>query len=81
MLNQNLHIPFSKAVLQPLIPQSVQISRVAPSKVQSLAFALVKLHAVDECSGLLLVMVFLQNLCPWRGSQQLLLINVICKLT
>lgn len=41
-----------RAVLQPLIPQSVQIFRIAPSQVQSPAFALVKLRVVGDYPAL-----------------------------
>lgn len=44
-IHQKPQIPFWVAVLQPLIPHSVYITRNALSQVQNLALALVKLHA------------------------------------
>ena len=42
-------VPFSGTALQCPIPQSVCMSRVAPSQVQNQALVLVMLHAVGAC--------------------------------
>ena len=41
-INTNPQMSFQEAVVQPLIPQSVHITRIAPSQVENLALALVK---------------------------------------
>lgn len=50
--DQNSHIPFFRAALQLLIRKSVQIARIAPSEVQSLALALLKLGMAADHSAL-----------------------------
>ena len=42
----------SRAASQPFVPQSVDKDRVVPSKMQNLALALAKIHAVGDCSAL-----------------------------
>lgn len=51
-INPKPQIPFCKAALQPLVPQSTHTSRIIPSQVQNLAFVLVKHHMVGDCSEL-----------------------------
>lgn len=49
VVNQNPHIPFFRAVLQPLVHQSVPISRVAPSQMQNPTLAIAIFYVVDDC--------------------------------
>lgn len=42
----------SAAAVQPLIPQSIHTTRIAPFQVQNLALALVKLHTLGDCPSL-----------------------------
>jgi len=49
VINKNTQIPFHVATPQPLVPQSVQMSRAAVSQVQNPALALLKLHVGDNC--------------------------------
>ncbi|NWZ05765.1 TOPZ1 protein, partial [Agelaius phoeniceus] len=51
-INQDLQVPFHSAALQPLIPQSVCTSRVAPFQMQNPSLSLVELHTVDDFPSL-----------------------------
>jgi len=42
----------SRAAPQPFVPQSVHTDRAVPFQVQNLTLALVKIHAVGDCSAL-----------------------------
>lgn len=62
--------PSHGATLLPLVLQSVYTAKVAPSQMQNLVLALVKLHEVGDCS-LICLDLSAWPLQPWR-SQQLL---------
>lgn len=48
-INQNPQVSFCRDAPQPLIPQSVYISRITLSQVQNLVLVLVKVHSVGDC--------------------------------
>lgn len=52
-INENPQIPFHADALQPLVPQSVCVSRVASSQVQNLALVLVSLCYIIPLTTLL----------------------------
>ena len=55
VIDQDPQVPFHGTALQPLIPQSVCTSRVAPSaslQVQDPALSLVEHHTVGDCPAL-----------------------------
>ena len=60
-------IPFHRAALQPLIPQSVHIARVDPSLMQNPALAAVELNAVGYLPALKFVSISLQCLSALGG--------------
>lgn len=66
--NQNSQIPFCRAALQPLIPQSVQTSRLNLSQVQDPAPAFVKFHLVGYYPALQFAKSSLQGLLASRES-------------
>ena len=51
-VNRNPKVPFHGATLQPFIPQTVQIPRVALSQVRNPALAHVKFHVLGDCAAL-----------------------------
>jgi len=51
-ISPNAQISFRRAALQPLIPQSVYITRSTVSQVQNPALAFVKFHMEKEAMGL-----------------------------
>lgn len=61
-------------IANPYVNVSLCICRVALSHMQSLALALVKLHAVGDCSALLVCQDLSSRPLYPQGSQQLLLI-------
>ncbi|KAF4789523.1 hypothetical protein TURU_149949 [Turdus rufiventris] len=53
VIDQDSQVPFHGTALQPLIPQSVCISRVVSFQVQNLALALVEPHMGGDCPSLI----------------------------
>lgn len=77
-VGQNPQVPFCGAALQPLVPQSVQIARVAPSQVHNLALVLVELHVVDDCPALICQDLFVRS--TFDGASSSSQFSVIHKL-
>lgn len=65
--SQNPQIPFCRAALQPLVPQSMWTTRITLSQVQNPASALVKLRTVGDCQVLPSIEVSLQGLPTLKG--------------
>lgn len=78
-IDQDPHVPFHGAALQSLVPQSIHISRFAPSQAQNPAPPLVKLHTVGSCPVPSFISFFIGPLCP-QGGQQLLSILSLANL-